>query len=368
MKETRIYNLRSTTAAAVAAAAGAPPAKPKAGLNARPGSSTTSPAAAPGASVTKRTGGHIGEGSHGPQTSVANMEISPVRPAPSCGPLGASHSDLFCKAPDSIMVLTSGAPPAASLYAEELAKLNATLTAMQRQLAVSEPLLPQLVALLAREAEKDEQISALRDSNLALEARVARLEQQLESMGPMQQQLSQLEQQRPASYAAAVTGPAPTPSPEFQNSFCMPLGKHITADAPYQTKVQQLRTTLGELLKEGDAPIQIAHVETVRIVAPKARTGPAGSAPAPAPPPFVVFKVSEGDALQICKLRKQLANTGVTIRDWLTPEENQRRRALMPLFRNARADKLKTYWRRAQLFVAGVEVPLPSAAAAPAAA
>ena len=41
----------------------------------------------------------------------------------------------------------------------------------------------------------------------------------------------------------------------------------------------------------------------------------------------------------------------------------------MPSFKTARADKPKTYWRRAQLFVAGVKVALPSAsAAAPAAA
>jgi hypothetical protein len=59
----------------------------------------------------------------------------------------------------------------------------------------------------------------------------------------------------------------------------------------------------------------------------------------------------------------QLAGTGVTISDWLTPEENQRRHALMPQFKVARADKLTTYWRRAQLFVAGVEVSLPSPAA-----
>ena len=36
----------------------------------------------------------------------------------------------------------------------------------------------------------------------------------------------------------------------------------------------------------------------------------------------------------------------------------------MPQFRAARAEKLKTYWRRAQLFVAGVEVSLPSPVAA----
>jgi hypothetical protein len=247
----------------------------------------------------------------------------------------------------------------------------AQLTAMHQQLALQQQQISGLNDRLTAEQEKTLRLDkALQETNSGcntLLARVAALEKQLEAVAPMQQQLAKLEQQRPASYAAAVTGPAPTTSAtpsEYQNSFRMPVCKHVKLGATYSDLAEQVVATVGDLLKEGDAPLKISHLENARIVVPKARPGPAGSAPAPAPAPFVVFKVSEGEAQLISKHRTQLAGTGVTICDWLTPEENQRRRALMPLFKTARADKLRTYWRRAQLFVAGVEVHPPSAAAA----
>lgn len=304
---------------------------------------------------------------------------------------GASRSDRM--GPAASAVLTDASTPVLSAEGQTIL---AELACMRGQLSVLESvqqmvlsIQAQMVAMQQQQVSQGQQLSGLNERLAASEetTRVLRLEnaslkalvQQHDNgfcklqaqVDKQEQQLTQLEQ-RPASYAAAVAGPAPTPSPipsEYLNAFRMPLGKHIMPGAPYQAQVQQLRDALGGLLKEGDAPFQLAHVETVRVVTPKARPAAAGAPAAAAPAAFVVFKVSEGDALQISKLRAQLAGTGVTISDWLTPEENQRRLAFMPQFKAARADKLKTYWRRAQLFVAGVAVsPPPPAAAAPAAA
>ena len=315
------------------------------------------------------------------------MEDTSSSPQGRTPPPGASRTDRMV--PAASAVLTDASTPVLSVESQiilaELASMRGQLSVLEsvQQMVIS--IQAQMVAMQQRQVAQEQQLSGLNERLSASEetARALKLEnaaltaciKQMDGgfcklqaqVDKQQQQLTQLEQ-RPASYAAAVAGPAPTTSPttsEYLNAFRMPVGKHITPGAPYQTLVQQLRTTLGGLLKEGDAPFQVSHVEAVRVVAPKARpSAAAGSAAAPAPAPFVVFKVSEGDALQISKLRTQLAGTGVTISDWLTPEENQRRLAFMPQFRAARAEKLKTYWRRAQLFVAGVEVSLPSPVAA----
>jgi hypothetical protein len=146
----------------------------------------------------------------------------------------------------------------------------------------------------------------------------------------------------------------------------MPLGTHIKPSASLPELVQQLGITLQELLKDGEGkPFVLARVEDARVVTFKPRPAPAGAPAAPAMAPSIVFKVSEGDARQLCKARTQLAGKGITISDWLSPAEMQRRRALMPQSVKAREAKIKTYWRRDKLFVDGKEVHPPSTTTTP---
>ena len=60
--------------------------------------------------------------------------------------------------------------------------------------------------------------------------------------------------------------------------------------------------------------------------------------------------------------RRQLAGTGVVIHDHLSTAEYAIFKALQPMWREAKEAKKRVFWRRAMLFVDGVEVKAPVAA------
>jgi hypothetical protein len=115
---------------------------------------------------------------------------------------------------------------------------------------------------------------------------------------------------------------------------------------------------LGELLvgtiKERiGVSVQIANAK----VLPLGKTAPASSRRR------IWFQVvTPLHAQDIVYNRRQLAGTGVVIHDHLSTAEYAIFKALQPKWREAKEAKMKVFWRRAALFVDGVEVKAPMAA------
>lgn len=266
-------------------------------------------------------------------------------------------------------------------------RLEGMMTTMQGQLSLQfEQLMQrlgtmqdQLVNLQTQLGSQQQRIQTLEGDKAALQGRVTKLEQQLSNSYASYQGLSarieQLEQRQP-SQAAPVRGitiptsSSDSPDPRYANMFRFPveLLPNVDSEATGRTLREQIEADVAKLLKNHkQGPLQVEICEA-RLVNPKPRLGSDGAVLAPAGPPFYVVKTLESDASELRKARPQLKGRGLSIQDWLSPEEWKIRRAFARQFDEARKQGLKPTFRRAQLFIHGEPVALSPAASAPSAA
>lgn len=257
--------------------------------------------------------------------------------------------------------------------------------------------------LLASMLSTVEQSASVREGKLKaaldmtlfeLKAVKQQLQQQEQRTAALEQAVATLSAPAPRSYAAAVAsgiaGQAPPPPAraeelalEHRDGFKMSIDVDPKSTG-FDALSAVVANTVAKLKTAEGRPLEIS-IQAARLITSKPRSSAAhtdvlansvvrgahqgcptdASTPTARSLPTVFFRVREGDADSIRKLRTQLKGTGLTIHDWLTEAERAQQRALWPAFKEAREKKAeRTFWRRGRLFVKGEEVVPPSPSAA----